>query len=55
MGQVIYLLAVTGYDAKNGAFRMKPGHIEAIVQKSELLPEGRGLYKLKNFYLSKYR
>jgi hypothetical protein len=44
---MIYCLCVTGYDVKNGAFRARPGNIEAVVQPAASIPNGRGLYELK--------
>jgi len=47
IGQVVYCLCVTGFDVKNGAFRARPGNIEAVVTPAATIPDGRGLYELK--------
>jgi SAM-dependent methyltransferase len=47
IGQMIYCLCVTGYNVKNGAFRARPGNVEAVVRRAASLPSGRGIYELK--------
>jgi len=47
IGQMIYCLCVTGYDVEHGAFRERPGNLEAVVRRGSSVPNGRGLYELK--------
>ncbi len=48
IGQLAYLLAVTGFDTADGAFRARPENVEAVVRRAENMPVGRGLYDLKD-------
>ncbi|MCP4038898.1 MAG: class I SAM-dependent methyltransferase, partial [bacterium] len=32
IGQVTYCLAVTGFDARDGAYRLRPGNVECVVR-----------------------
>lgn len=47
IGQVIYCLCVAGYDVKNGAYRARSNNVEAVVSPADSIPNGRGLYELK--------
>lgn len=46
--QMIYCLCVAGFDVKNGAFRSRPGNLEGCIQPHHSVPNGRGLYELKD-------
>ncbi|MHC4401704.1 MAG: class I SAM-dependent methyltransferase [Planctomycetota bacterium] len=48
IGQMVYCLCVTGYDVKHGAFRARPGNLEAVVRPAPSVPTGRALYELKD-------
>lgn len=50
IGQVIYCLCAAGYNVLNGAFRARPGNVEAVVQPSPTIPQGRGILELKELF-----